>query len=174
MNDIAPFVVASFDIECNSSTGKFPDANVIGDACFQIAITLCKFGSDEPYETTCLCYKNTSGENVTSYETERELLLAFKDYVQEKDIDIMTGWNIFGFDLDYIYKRAAMNKCGMDFYQLGKLKKHRVPRGALRSSQFPALWGTTFLKLLPMPWYASSLISFHEVKKGLQTGLLSA
>ena len=162
-DDIAPFVVASFDIECNSSTGKFPDANVIGDACFQIAITLCKFGSDEPYETTCLCYKNTSGENVTSYETERELLLAFKDYVQEKDIDIMTGWNIFGFDLDYIYKRAAMNKCGMDFYQLGKLKntESHVVHKKLSSSAL----GDNFLKLLPMPGrFIFDL--FHEVKKG--------
>ena len=162
-DDIAPFVVASFDIECNSSTGKFPDANVVGDACFQIAISLCKFGSDEPYETTCLCYKNTTGENVTSYATERELLLAFKDYVQEKDIDIMTGWNIFGFDLDYIYKRAAMNKCGMDFYQLGKLKntESHVVQKKLSSSAL----GDNFLKLLPMPGrFIFDL--FHEVKKG--------
>jgi DNA polymerase delta subunit 1 len=56
-DDIAPFVVASFDIECNSSTGKFPDANVIDDACFQIAVSLCTFGNDEPYEKVCLCYK---------------------------------------------------------------------------------------------------------------------
>ncbi len=58
-DDIAPFIVASFDIECNSSTGKFPDADVTNDACFQIAISLCKFGSDEPYDKTCLCYKKT-------------------------------------------------------------------------------------------------------------------
>ena len=30
-DDIAPFVVASFDIECSSSTGKFPDADVPDD-----------------------------------------------------------------------------------------------------------------------------------------------
>ena len=39
-DDIAPFIVASFDIECNSSTGKFPDPNVPDDACFQIAVSL--------------------------------------------------------------------------------------------------------------------------------------
>ena len=81
-DDIAPFVVASFDIECHSSTGKFPDAGVPGDACLQIGISLCTFGSDEPYEKTCLCYKETSGEDVTSFKTERELILAFKNYVQ--------------------------------------------------------------------------------------------
>jgi DNA polymerase delta subunit 1 len=162
-DDIAPFVVASFDIECNSSTGKFPDPNVRDDACFQIAISLCKFGSDEPYEKTCLCYKNTTGEDVVSFKTERELLLAFKDYVQKKDIDIMTGWNIFGFDLEYIYRRAAMNGCGLEFYQLGKLKNtesHMVQK-KLSSSAL----GDNFLKLLPMPGrFIFDL--FHEVKKG--------
>ena len=28
----------------------------------------------------------------------------------EKDIDIITGWIIFGFDLEYIMKRAVMTK----------------------------------------------------------------
>lgn len=162
-DDIAPFVVASFDIECNSSTGKFPDPNVKDDACFQIAISLCKFGTDEPYEKTCLCYKNTTGEDVVSFKTERELLLAFKDYVQKKDIDILTGWNIFGFDLEYIYRRAAMNGCGLEFYQLGKLKNtesHMVQK-KLSSSAL----GDNFLKLLPMPGrFIFDL--FHEVKKG--------
>jgi DNA polymerase delta subunit 1 len=154
---------ASFDIECNSSTGKFPDPNVPGDACFQIAISLCKFGSDEPYEKTCLCYKDTTGEDVTSFKTERELILAFKDYVQQKDIDILTGWNIFGFDLEYIYRRAAMNGCGLEFYQLGRLKNtesHMVQK-KLSSSAL----GDNFLKLLPMPGrFIFDL--FHEVKKG--------
>ena len=36
--NMAPFIVASVDIECNSSTGKFPDAEVPDDACFQICL----------------------------------------------------------------------------------------------------------------------------------------
>jgi DNA polymerase delta subunit 1 len=125
-DDIAPFVVASFDIECNSSTGKFPDPNVRDDACFQIAISLCKFGSAEPYDKTCLCYKKTDpnieDSNVISFDTEREMLEAFQKYLHEKDVDIMTGWNIFGFDLDYIYTRAFMTGCDPEFFKLGKLK----------------------------------------------------
>ena len=166
-DDMAPFVVASFDIECNSSTGKFPDPNVPDDACFQIAISLCKFGSDEPYDKTCLCFKKTDqnieGSNIISFDTEREMLLAFKKYVNEKDIDIITGWNIFGFDLEYIYKRAAMVGCGVEFYQLGKLNDtecHLV----LKQLSSSAL-GDNYLKLLPM---AGRFIFdlFHEVKKG--------
>ena len=166
-DDIAPFVVASFDIECNSSTGKFPDADVPEDACFQIAISLCKFGSEEPYDKTCLCYKKTDpnleGSNIISFDTEREMLLAFKDYMNKQDIDIMTGWNIFGFDLEYIYKRAAMVGCGIDFYDLGKFKDsecHLVSK-KLSSSAL----GDNFLKLLPMPG-RFIFDMFHEVKKG--------
>ncbi len=162
-DDIAPFIVASFDIECNSSTGKFPDPNVPDDACFQIAVSLCKFGSDEPYEKVCLCYKKTDGSDVISFDTEKEMLLAFKKYMNEKDIDILTGWNIFGFDLEYIYKRAAMVGCGIDFYQLGKLKDtecHLVMK-KLSSSAL----GDNFLKLLPMSG-RFVFDMFHEVKKG--------
>ena len=166
-DDIAPFVVASFDIECNSSTGKFPDADVPEDACFQIAISLCTFGSEEPYDKTCFCYKKTDpnleGSNIISFDTEKEMLLAFKEYVNKQDIDIMTGWNIFGFDLEYIYKRAAMVGCGLDFYDLGKLKDsecHLVSK-KLSSSAL----GDNFLKLLPMPG-RFIFDMFHEVKKG--------
>ena len=162
-DDIAPFIVASFDIECNSSTGKFPDPNVPDDACFQIAVSLCKFGSDEPYEKVCLCYKKTDGPDVISFDTEKEMLLAFKKYMNEKDIDILTGWNIFGFDLEYIYKRATMVGCGIEFYQLGKLKDtecHLVMK-KLSSSAL----GDNFLKLLPMSG-RFVFDMFHEVKKG--------
>ena len=162
-DDIAPFVVASFDIECHSSTGKFPDADVPGDACFQIGISLCTFGTDEPYEKTCLCYKQTSGEGVASFDTERELLLAFKDYVQRHDVDILTGWNIFGFDLAYLHKRAARNRCGWEFSQLGKLKdaQSNLVQKKLSSSAL----GDNFLQLLPMSGrFIFDL--FHEVKKG--------
>ena len=161
-DDVAPFVVASVDIECYSSTGKFPDPNINGDACFQIAISLCEFGCDEPYDRVCLCYKETEGDDVISFKTERELLLAFKDYIQKKSCDIITGWNIFGFDLHYIYTRAAKNGCGLDFYQLGRLKNtesHLIEK-KLSSSAL----GDNLLKLLPMPGrFIFDL--FHEVKK---------
>ena len=166
-DDIAPFVVASVDIECNSSTGKFPDANIPGDACFQIAISLCKFGSDEPYDKTCLCYKQTDptleGCDIRSYATEREMLEAFQKYLHKKDVDIITGWNIFGFDMEYIYKRAQINRCHYDFYNLGKLKDTDSEL-VIKKLSSSAL-GDNLLKLLPM---SGRFIfdMFHEVKKG--------
>jgi DNA polymerase delta subunit 1 len=162
-DDIAPFVVASIDIECNSSTGKFPDPNIIGDACFQIAVSLCRFGEDEPYEKVCLCYKKTEGPDVVSFSTEREMLEAFQVYLQKKNIDILTGWNIFGFDLQYLYTRAHLVGCNPDFFKLGKLKS-QVCDISIKKLSSSAL-GDNTLKLLPMSGrFIFDL--FHEVKKG--------
>src|SRR6056300_1182830 len=162
-DDIAPFVVASIDIECNSSTDKFPDADVPGDACFQIALSLCTFGNDEPYEKTCLCYKKTDGPDVVSFETEREMLEAFQKYIHEKDVDIITGWNIFGFDLEYIFKRAHLTGCHEEFFNLGKL--HDPPSELLLKKLSSSALGDNFLKLLPMTG-RFIFDMFHEVKKG--------
>jgi len=165
--ETAPFVVASVDIECNSSTGKFPDADVEGDACFQIAISLCKFGSDEPYDKTCLCYKKTDSQlegcNIVSFDTEREMLEAFSDYLHEKDVDIITGWNIFGFDLEYLMKRAIVTRCNLKFFQLSKLRGYNCEL-TLKKLSSSAL-GDNDLKLVSMPGrFIFDL--FHEVKKG--------
>jgi DNA polymerase delta subunit 1 len=165
--ETAPFVVASVDIECNSSTGKFPDADIEGDVCFQIAISLCKFGSDEPYDKTCLCYKKTDsnlgGCNVVSFDTEREMLEAFRDYLHEKDVDIITGWNIFGFDLEYLMKRAIVTRCNLKFFQLSKLRGYNCEL-TLKKLSSSAL-GDNDLKLVSMPGrFIFDL--FHEVKKG--------
>jgi len=165
--ETAPFVVASVDIECNSSTGKFPDADVKDDACFQIAVSLAHFGSDIPYDKTCFCYKKTDpdleGCIIKSYDTEREMLMAFKAYMMEKDIDIITGWNIFGFDLEYIMKRAVMTHCDPSFYEMSKLKNHTCELVYKKLSS--SALGDNDLKILPIPGrFIFDL--FHEVKKG--------
>ena len=165
--ETAPFVVASLDIECNSSTGKFPDAEIPGDCCFQIAISLCTFGTDIPYDKTCFCYKKTDPNleecNVLSYDSEKEMLEAFGMYLVRMDIDIITGWNIFGFDMDYIMKRADMVGCSIGFYEMSKLKGYECKMKVKKLSS--SALGDNELKLLPIPGrFIFDL--FHEVKKG--------
>lgn len=164
--EIAPFVIASIDIECYSSTGKFPSPSVPGDACFQIAISLLRFGEDEPYEKTCLCYKDTDknidGCSIVSYKSERDLLMGFSEYLNDHDIDIITGWNIFGFDLEYIMERGMVNNCPLAFYRMSKLRDYTctLSRKKLSSSAL----GDNELKLVPMPGrFIFDL--FHEVKR---------
>ena len=165
--ETAPFVVASLDIECNSSTGKFPDAEILGDCCFQIAVSLCYFGTDVPYNKTCFCYKQTDSElegcTILSYDSERKMLEAFSEYMVKMDIDIITGWNIFGFDMNYIMTRANMVRCSSKFYEMSKLKGHTCEMKVKKLSS--SALGDNELKLLPIPG-RFIFDMFHEVKKG--------
>ena len=167
-DDIAPFVVCSFDIETNSSTGKFPNPDLYMDACFQIGASLCRFGEDAPYDKVCFCYKQTDpdigdGTRILSYDTEKEMLLAFTAYVREMSCDVLTGWNIFGFDLQYIYKRAVLNTCVHDVMMFGRFKNRTCELVEKRLSS--SALGDNTLKLIPMPGrFVFDL--FGEVKKG--------
>ena len=152
-DDIAPFVIASFDIESYSSTGKFPEPEVQDDACFQIAFTLKRYGESEIFDKTCLCYKKTDTEldgcNIINFETEKDLLVGFTDYIRQHDIDALTGWNIFGFDLNFIFKRAKVNKCPVHFYEMGRLKN--TPSILVEKKLSSSALGDNYFKLLPMP-----------------------
>ena len=166
-DDVAPFVYASLDIECNSSTGKFPDPDIEGDCVFQIAISLIKYGETEPYNKTCLCYKNTDtnleGSHIINYNTEKELLIGFREFLLRHDVDTITGWNLFGFDMNYIYTRGVVCGCPRSFFNLGKLKDHhsKIVEKNLSSSAL----GHNELKLLKMPG-RFIFDMFFEVKKG--------
>jgi DNA polymerase elongation subunit (family B) len=109
-DDFAPFLIASLDIECYSESGQFPDSLKKSDTCFQIAVTT-KAGGE-------YIDKRVFGVK-TEYESERDMLDAFVEYLKKLDPDVITGWNIFGFDLEYIYNRMVLVGC-TDF-ALGRL-----------------------------------------------------
>jgi DNA polymerase delta subunit 1 len=111
-DDFAPLRIMSFDIECYSSTGAFPDPKNPHDVVFQIGMTTKEFGKDGFLDRKCLCLKQTAGPDVECFETERELLVAFQKYLIKIDPDIITGWNIFGFDLEFLIIRATIH-CGL-------------------------------------------------------------
>jgi len=80
-----------------------------GDKVIQIGTTVTRFGSD------AVIYKNIitlnscdaiEGAEVESYEAEDEVLMAWKELLKRLDPDILTGYNIFGFDMKYVWERA--------------------------------------------------------------------
>ena len=161
-DDIAPLKIMSFDIETYSSTGKFPSPLEPGDAVFQIGMTTRLYGSDEIVDKVCLCYKKTSGPDVICYDSEKELLEGFRAKLVEFDPDVLTGYNIFGFDLEYVYHRAVYNKCKFDFFMLGKLRDRECKYVAKRLSS--GALGDNLLKMVPMNGrYIFDL--FHEIKR---------
>lgn len=144
---IAPLVISSFDIECYSSTGKFPDPEVPGDVVFQVAFTTKVYGSTDPPTQKCFCLKETPGHEW--FETEKELLEAVVKYIHEIDFDILTGWNIFGFDLEYIFKRMEYCKCSPNSFYMGR-RLYEMSALVQKNLASSAL-GQNVLKMVPMP-----------------------
>lgn len=80
-----------------------------GDAIIQIGTTVTRFGSDQ------IIYKHIAtlntcdpipGCEVECFESEDEVILAWKEFIRRLDPDLITGYNIFGFDMKYIWQRA--------------------------------------------------------------------
>jgi DNA polymerase elongation subunit (family B) len=108
-NNIQKFIIAAFDIECTSEDGAFPNPQRAGDEVIQIGITLSRFGEDECYYKHIITLKKTvqlEGIVVEWYNTEEEVLIAFSNLIRKLDPDVITGYNIFGFDFEYLMKRS--------------------------------------------------------------------
>jgi DNA polymerase elongation subunit (family B) len=98
-----------------------------GDKITFIGSTFLKYGEKEPYMNHCAVL-NTCDQipaqniKVESYKTEKEVLLAWKDLIQKENPDIIIGYNIFGFDYEFMFRRAEENHCVEEFLQLSRNK----------------------------------------------------
>ena len=112
--DIAKILVASFDIECTSCDGSFPKFSRPEDEIIQIGTTVYEYGTDKciyKYICTLKDCDDIEDTHVESYGSERDLLLGWVKFIEKLDPDIMTGYNIWGFDWEYIYERAKITNC---------------------------------------------------------------
>ncbi len=115
----ARFLQASFDIETYSQNGGFPDVSNSHDPLIQIG-TSFKYLTDPKFSLkhiitlkTCATEKikelNETSETkvvVESYDTEKEVILAWAKLINQKDPDIIYHYNGDKFDWDYIYNKA--------------------------------------------------------------------
>jgi DNA polymerase elongation subunit (family B) len=127
-DDIAPISVLSFDLECTSSDGGFPQAKRKEDKIIQCGMTMYLLGKPEENEKTPFKYIATlkdccpiEGAIVESFNTESELISRMSKVIQELDPDVITGFNIFGFDFKYWDDRAKLNGLANQL-QMGRLK----------------------------------------------------
>ncbi|MBR5142646.1 MAG: DNA polymerase [Methanocorpusculum sp.] len=108
--------VCMCDIECDDRYG-FPEAERDAINCIT-----CHDSFDDCYTTFFLngetplskaeplpngCF-DESRHKILAFDSERELFKAFINYVQEKNPDILSGWNFADFDAAYILKRAEV------------------------------------------------------------------
>lgn len=99
-----------------------------GDKVTFIGSTFMRYGAVEPYLNHCIvlngCSVPRDVQNVVieTYDTEREVLLAWKNIVQKESPDIVIGYNIFGFDYEFMFRRAQELGCVEEFLKLSKNK----------------------------------------------------
>ena len=123
---------------------------VKGDPIIQIGTVFHRYGDKECFKKTMVIIGNEDKPNekvcddipgVDVYEcsTETELLLCWKNIMLHYNPDLLTGYNIFGFDFDYISKRVdylfpcsskCLRKCcptcpKHQFYRFGRLMRNR-------------------------------------------------
>jgi DNA polymerase elongation subunit (family B) len=123
-DDILPFVIASYDIECTSCDGSFPQANRDDDKIIQIGTTFSRFGETECFRQTIITLGTCSqieGAEVIECKTEKDVLLKWTELIRNSDPDIVTGYNIFGFDFQYLKDRAKKLGIEYKFTQLSRI-----------------------------------------------------
>ncbi|KAJ3332402.1 DNA-directed DNA polymerase delta [Blyttiomyces sp. JEL0837] len=119
---VAPLRILSFDLECAGRRGVFPDAKE--DPVIQIANMVTIQGESKPFIRNIFTLKtcaNIAGTQTKCYETEREMLAAWRNFVEQVDPDVVIGYNILNFDLPYLIDRAEALKLA-EFPFLGRIK----------------------------------------------------
>ena len=102
-------------------TKHFP--KVEGDKVTFIGSTFLTYGSDAPYLNHCVVLNTcdpVEGVEIQSVATEKEVLLQWANIIQRENPDIIIGYNIFGFDYEFMFQRALENDCHEEFLQLSR------------------------------------------------------
>jgi DNA polymerase elongation subunit (family B) len=103
----------------------FPDLE--GDKVTFIGSTFWKYGEKEPYLNHCVVLDDCDQlpqekTQIDTVDSERKLLVAWKDLILKEDPDIIIGYNIFGFDYQFMYERSRQNRCDREFLELSRIK----------------------------------------------------
>ena len=121
-DDFYPTPVNQLEFYLNE---EFPPLK--GDAIIQIGTTVHRYG-----DTEC-SYKNIitlgtcdalPGVDVISCKSEKKLIEEWCRLIDRIDPDVITGYNILGFDFVYIYSRAVELNCESRLLQTGRLEGH--------------------------------------------------
>jgi DNA polymerase elongation subunit (family B) len=187
-NEVARPLLMGYDIEVNSSDPSvMPQSSKTEDKIFQISCVFSRQGGNkENYENYLLTLgepdSKTVGDdvNIYMYSCEYELLIGFTELIQERQPNIIIGYNIFTFDIPYMIERAKkdrylneFSKQGMDRYGIAKERTIEWSSSAYKNQSFQFLdaEGRIFVDLLPlvrrdykMPNYQLKTIASHFLK----------
>ena len=126
LNEKFPEIDTTRDTYCKRITEKmdlsFP--NIEGDKVIQIGTTVRKFGEKDCFIRHIITLNSCNKIDnaiVEAYDNETDVLLAWTRFIQKLDPDIITGYNIFGFDFSFMWNRAEELECVEEFSKLGRI-----------------------------------------------------
>ena len=157
-NKMANIRVMYFDIEACSEDGSFPNALNKNDPVTQICC-IYKDGTAGPIKKILFNLGTIDAIEdtvVLQFASEKKLLLAYSNFINEIDPDIIVGYNIFGFDNGYLFERAQVLDITEQFnYQSKIYKKTEIVNKVLNNQQsgfndwkMTKLYGRTHIDLL--------------------------
>nr|WIL04983.1 DNA polymerase delta catalytic subunit [Cedratvirus duvanny] len=102
--------ILSFDIECYSNNHRaMPKEYIPEHVVYMISCVLFRNGQPQRDKYIIVLGElEIEGVNVINVNSEEELCDAFTDLVIKTNPDIITGYNIFGFDYPYLYSRLGL------------------------------------------------------------------
>jgi len=116
-------IICSFDIESYSHRHRaFPQKHYYEDIIFSISLTFQTYMKPESKKDYIIIIGPSEPlDDVITYnvETEMEVLEKFFDIIEVEDPDVFIGYNIFGFDYDYINARLVDVAC--EWRNVGRL-----------------------------------------------------
>lgn len=117
-----PRLCLSFDIETSGFDGFKKDKIIqIGNSAHWYPQTLSSPTIINKSVFTLKGCDKIDGIDVFSFETETELIKAWCEYIKKLDPDDLTGYNINGFDFEFIYERARRVGALSDLTKLHRL-----------------------------------------------------
>ena len=152
----APFRLLVFDMEClPKADGGFPEAS--DDAIIQISVVL-DYDMLQGREAALhlWTWRPTAMTQIDEFDPracvmhvaddERGMLLDFVRFVRREDPDVISGWNVQGFDLPYLLQRCGVLAVDCSLAR-GQHATRELPRGGV------AIPGRVVADMLPM-WRA--------------------
>ena len=94
-----------------------------GDKVTFIGSTFLHYGDLQPYKQHCVVLGTcdpVDGTIIDAVKDERTLLLTWSELIQKENPDIIIGYNIFGFDYEFMFRRAEENECVHDFMAVSR------------------------------------------------------
>lgn len=121
-------IVASFDIETYSNNHKqFPNSTYALHECYMMSVIIKVLNKPEPPKRILICTKccdDIKDSEVYVVESEVDLIHKFSDIISEYSPTILTGYNIFRYDIVYMNNRLKIFH--EEWKNLSLLKEHKT------------------------------------------------